>query len=117
MGGNIVVDPSLGLVGILDWEGACLGHRYSDISWICTPSWRFGNWDLPVGGFASMEPFLEEYEAVSGLHIDRQALDWWILYSQIRWAALCVMMGKRSTENRKLLEYSVIGRRTSEAEI
>ncbi|WP_201281499.1 phosphotransferase, partial [Staphylococcus aureus] len=47
--GNLMIGPE-GVVGVLDWELAHLGDPLEDLGWICTPSWRFGEIDRPVGG-------------------------------------------------------------------
>jgi aminoglycoside phosphotransferase (APT) family kinase protein len=55
-----------GVRGVLDWEIAHRGDPLEDLGWLCVNSWRFGNIDLPVGGFGVREDLFAGYEAASG---------------------------------------------------
>ncbi len=43
---------------LLDWELSHLGDPVEDLAWCCVRSWRFGNDDLPVGGFGTVDALL-----------------------------------------------------------
>jgi len=62
--GNLMIGPD-GLRGVLDWELAHRGDPLEDLGWICVNSWRFGNIDLPVGGFGTREELFAGYEAAA----------------------------------------------------
>ena len=52
--GNLMVAPD-GVNAVLDWELAHIGDPVRDLGWLCVNSWRFGQADLPVGGFGAVE--------------------------------------------------------------
>ncbi|BAI98775.1 tyrosine protein kinase:aminoglycoside phosphotransferase [Sphingobium sp. TA15] len=115
--GNLLVDPQ-GLRGILDWELAHLGDPHEDIAWISVNSWRFGNIDLPIGGFAEREDFYLAYEAAAGVAIDRQRVKFWEVLGSLRWGLMCAgMVGWIRSGEDASVERTMIARRASEAEI
>jgi aminoglycoside phosphotransferase (APT) family kinase protein len=63
--GNLMIGPD-GVRGVLDWEISHRGDPLEDLGWLCVNSWRFGNIDLPVGGFGVREDLFAGYEAASG---------------------------------------------------
>ena len=81
--GNIIVDD--GLAAVLDWELCQLSDPMQDLAWICTRTWRFGNDDLPVGGFGSFASLRSGYEAAGGT-VRPDALHWWMVARAIWWA-------------------------------
>ncbi len=60
--GNLIVDDGARLAAVLDWELAHAGDPMEDPAWLCLRTWRFGNDDLPVGGFGRMEVLRDGYE-------------------------------------------------------
>ena len=115
--GNLMVSPEAGVIGVLDWELAGIGDPVRDLGWICTNSWRFGRADLPVGGFGTVEDLLEGYSAVSGVAVDRDHLNFWIVFGSFWWSVCCLLMAHsyRSGENSSV-ERPAIGRRASEGQ-
>lgn len=115
--GNLMIDKS-GIAAILDWELAHIGDPAQDLAYICTPIWRFTRHDRPVGGFAEIEDFLDAYERASGTDVDRNKIQFWLIYSTLWWGVCCLgMTGTWRTGNDRSLERVVIGRRVSEVEI
>ncbi|MFZ5445309.1 MAG: phosphotransferase family protein [Myxococcota bacterium] len=114
--GNFMVTPD-GLSALLDWEFAHWGSPAEDLSWISVRDWRFNRLDKPIGGFAAREPFYAAYEAASGRTLDRDALLWWEIFGNLRWAVGSVFQGERylSGEERDL-ELIAIARRNVEME-
>lgn len=115
--GNLMIDTD-GLSGVLDWELAHLGDPAQDIGYLCTPSWRFGQYEKTVGGLGALPAFLEIYNRETGAHISERDVTYWMIYSALWWGTVCVSMAEfwRSGLDRSL-ERAVIGRRTSETEI
>ena len=89
--GNIMVVPE-GIVAVLDWELAYIGDPVRDLGWICTNSWRFGRYELPVGGFGTRDELLAGYEAECGRKIDPDHLRFWEVFGSFWWAIGCLKM-------------------------
>lgn len=116
--GNLLVTPEEGLTSILDWELAHLGDPMRDISFICTPSWRFGNYELEAGGFATREQWLTDYEQASGRAINRDIFHWWLVFNTLWWGVTCLRFGSAFKDGSlRTVERAVIGRRVTEVEI
>jgi len=114
--GNFMV-AAAGLQAILDWEFAHWGSPAEDLSWICVRDWRFGALDLPVGGFGHRPDFLAAYEDASGTTVDPEALHWWEVMGNARWAVGAVQQAHRYLSGAERdLEYLAIGRRVVEME-
>jgi aminoglycoside phosphotransferase (APT) family kinase protein len=114
--GNFMVTPE-GLAAVLDWEFARWGSPYEDLSWISVRDWRFNRLDLPVGGFAKRAPFYEAYERASGRRVDLDAVLWWEIVGNLRWALGSVHQGERYLSGEQTdLELIAIARRNVEME-
>ena len=114
--GNIIVGPE-GLRAVLDWEVVHLGDPMEDLSWICVPSWRFGEIDKPAGGFGSREDLWAGYESVSGKPVDVARARFWEVLGTMRWGLTCAMMAREFEAGERSVEKAAIGRRASETEI
>ena len=115
--GNLVVDES-GLVAVLDWELAFLGDPMADLGWLCVNSWRYGNIDLPVGGFGSREQLFDGYEAASGYRPDPERVRFWEILGTLRWGIMCQGMASSFVAGHDTSpERGAIGRRASETEM
>ena len=115
--GNLMIGPE-GIRAVLDWENAHLGDPAEDLGWLCIPSWRFGNLDLPVGGFGTREDMLAAYAAAGGTVPSPERLRFWEAYGTLYWGTVCA----RSVEEFRggsdpSLERAMIARRLSECEI
>jgi len=116
--GNLMVDPQSGVIGVLDWELACIGDPVRDLGWLCVNSWRFGRSELPVGGFGTIEELLAGYREVSGREVDSDHLRFWTVFGSFWWSVCCLRMADsyRRGENPSL-ERPAIGRRASEGQL
>lgn len=115
--GNFMVNQD-GLVAILDWEFSHWGSRYMDLSWLCMRDWRFGQLDLPVGGFGARAPFYQAYEAESGLALDPKLLFYWEIVGNLNWAIGSAYQGERYVYGGEdEFELVAIGRRAAEMEL
>ncbi|MEW6597253.1 MAG: phosphotransferase family protein [Pseudomonadota bacterium] len=115
--GNLMIGPE-GVVGVLDWELAHLGDPLEDLGWICTPSWRFGEIDRPVGGFGLREDLIAGHESVDGRSIDPARVKFWEVFGALQWGLMCAGMAAvfQSGDDPEV-ERGAIGRRASETEI
>lgn len=116
--GNIMVSPEDGLVALLDWELTHIGDPMEDLGWPCVPSWRFGQHDLPVGGFGARNDFYTAYRAAGGA-VDEQAARFWEILGTLKWGIMCAALMTRAFESGAdpSIERGSIGRRASETEI
>ncbi len=116
--GNLMIDPQIGLVAVLDWEVTHLGDPAEDLGWICMNSWRFGRPDRPVGGFGEYEDLLAGYEEGGGKPVSLSQVRYWQAVGTLKWAVTCLMMYKSWADGEtSSVERPVIGRRISETEI
>ncbi len=114
--GNYLVDDGR-LAAILDWEFAGWGDPAEDLGWFCTKSWRFGANRLAAGGLAPREPFVEAYEQASGRRLNADAMSFWEVMANIRWAVIALQQCERHLSGAEAsLELTLIGRRLPEIE-
>lgn len=116
--GNLMISPDAGVAAILDWELTHLGDPMEDLGWICVPSWRFGQHDLPVGGFGHRAAMYGAYRAAGG-DIDESAVRFWEILGTLKWGIMCSAMMVQAFESGldRSVERGSIGRRASETEI
>ena len=116
--GNIMVSPRDGLVALLDWELTHIGDPMEDLGWPCVPSWRFGQHDMPVGGFGARADMYDAYRAAGG-EIDDKATRFWEILGTLKWGIMCgvLMVSAFESGADPSIERGSIGRRASETEI
>lgn len=116
--GNLMISPTSGVVGVLDWEVAHIGDPMRDLGWICTNSWRFGRSELPVGGFGLREDLFAGYEAVSGRSINQAHVRFWEIFGSFWWAVGSLIMAEHYRHGPdRTVERPAIGRRSSECQV
>ncbi|MEP5567425.1 MAG: phosphotransferase family protein [Halioglobus sp.] len=115
--GNLMIDEG-GIRAVLDWELAQIGDPVRDLGWLCVNSWRFGQADLPVGGFGTVDDLLEGYQTISGIQVSHADLTFWQVFGSFWWSitTLCMASTWRTGETPSL-ERPVIGRRSSEGQM
>jgi aminoglycoside phosphotransferase (APT) family kinase protein len=86
--GNFLYDQS-GITGILDWEMAHAGDPIEDLGWVVMKSWRWARNTL-VGGLCEREDFVRMYEEASGTKVDRDALKFWEVFSNLKFAIIFI---------------------------
>jgi aminoglycoside phosphotransferase (APT) family kinase protein len=115
--GNLMVTPA-GINAVLDWELAHIGDPVRDLGWLCVNSWRFGQRQLPVGGFGEIEQLLAGYQSVSAIEVPLQEVRFWEVFGSFWWAMATLRMAHSwRTGETPSLERPVIGRRSSEAQM
>ncbi len=81
--GNFLASNS-GITAVLDWELVHLGDPMEDLAWLCLRTWRFGQDDLVVAGFGSLDELRSAYEKAGGQWRD-QAFHWWTVARTLWW--------------------------------
>jgi aminoglycoside phosphotransferase (APT) family kinase protein len=115
--GNLMVDPDVGIVAVLDWELAHTGEPAEDIGWLMVNSWRFGAGANQVGGFGALLDLLAAYEQAGGTAPATGRIRFWQALGSLKWAIMCLMMFEsRDSTGGPGLERAMIGRRVSECE-
>lgn len=111
--GNIMITPE-GVSAVLDWELAHIGDPMEDLGWVCMNSWRFGNTDLPAGGFGSREALFDGYRQAGG-EVDPEAVHFWEVLGSLKWGITCASMaGVFMSGQDASVERAMIARRASE---
>ncbi|MFQ3596405.1 MAG: phosphotransferase, partial [Sphingomonadaceae bacterium] len=111
--GNFLVSQE-GLAAVLDWEIAHRSVPEEDLGWLCVQAWRFGNWQLPVGGFGMREELVESYRAAGGT-VNVADLWTWEVFGNLRWGLSCLQLADDHVSGRvPSVERAAIGRRVSE---
>ena len=115
--GNLIVDGKKGLAAVIDWEFAHLGDPDEDLAWPLVRDWRFGNDGLRLGGIGDAEPFLEAYEQKSGRIVEREAIRYWEIMGNMKWAVTCLVQAERHLSGEDpSVELASLGRRSAEME-
>jgi aminoglycoside phosphotransferase (APT) family kinase protein len=111
--GNLLVAPD-GLAAVIDWELTHLSVPAEDLGWLCVQAWRFGQWQLPVGGFGTRAALLDAYTRAGG-RVDADELHVWEVYGNLKWGMSCLQLADDHVSGRvPSVERAAIGRRVSE---
>jgi aminoglycoside phosphotransferase (APT) family kinase protein len=86
--GNVLYTPQGEIVGVLDWEMAHLGDPIEDLAWSFNESWQWAGKDGRPGGVCTVEEAIAGYERHTARPVDRQALNWWRLFSDVKCQAI-----------------------------
>ncbi len=114
--GNVMFDED-GLTAVLDWELSHFGDPAEDLGWLCVRTWRFGSDDKPAGGLCSREELCRLYAEQGGSEVAPEALRFWELFGNWKWAIICRVQAARARAGRHPdVELATIGRRVAETE-
>lgn len=114
--GNVMFDET-GLTAVLDWELCHIGDPIEDLGWLCVRAWRFGNDDKPAGGLCSRQQLCRHYADQGGIEVAPEALRFWELFGNWKWAIICRVQAARAGAGRHPdVELAAIGRRVAETE-
>jgi aminoglycoside phosphotransferase (APT) family kinase protein len=113
--GNILISPN-GVEAALDWENVHIGDALEDVGLICTKSWRFGVHEKTVGGFGTLDDFLDGYRLAGGGNLDIEDIQAWTIFGSLKWGVTCMEMYRRFLIDGSV-ERAAIGRRVSECEL
>jgi aminoglycoside phosphotransferase (APT) family kinase protein len=113
--GNFLVGPE-GLRAVLDWELCHWGDPLEDLGWLMVRAWRFGS-TQSVGGFSEKEEFLDRYSEVARVSVDPEAVRWWEVFGNFRWAVLTIKQSYLHLSGvERSVELASLGRLTAETE-
>jgi aminoglycoside phosphotransferase (APT) family kinase protein len=68
-------------VAVVDWEYAHLGDPVEDVGWACMKQYRIGDKE---SGMFPRDEFVKRYEAFAGFTVDRDALHFWEVFSNVK---------------------------------
>lgn len=91
--GNFLFDEDTGEIrAVVDWELCWLGDRHADLAYAMLPAWGSPgeNGEFLNAGLLPTDRFIEEYERLSGLAVDRQRLDYYMVYN-LYWAVISLI--------------------------
>ncbi len=113
--GNLILGPE-GIRAVLDWECCHIGNPLEDLGWLCTRSWRFGQFDKPVGGFGKREDLFAGYLSKNQLP-DPDEVRYWEIFGLLRWASINLMQAYGHVElGRSSVVFAACGRNCAEIE-
>ncbi len=75
--GNFLFTDDGKISAILDWEMCHIGDPLEDVAWGLDLFW-------PITRHYPMDAGLARWEAASGIVVDRDALDWWRLFTAVK---------------------------------
>lgn len=75
------------IVAVLDWEFAHLGDPVEDLGWACMKQYRIGDNE---SGMFPREEFIKRYEEYAGFTVDRDALHFWEVFSNVKVIAIFI---------------------------
>jgi aminoglycoside phosphotransferase (APT) family kinase protein len=91
--GNFLFDEDTGEIqAVVDWELCSLGDRHSDLAYALLPAWGSPgeNGEFLSAGLMEADRFIEEYQRISGLEVDRRRLDYYMVYN-LYWAVISLI--------------------------
>ena len=114
--GNLVVGAE-GLTHVLDWEFAHRGDPAEDVAWPFVRAWRHGVDHLRLGGIGEVDRYLERYNALTGRDISPEALDYWEIVGNMKWAVGALTQARRHLSGQqRSVELALLGRLAAEME-
>jgi len=115
--GNVTIAGAR-LTGILDWELTRWGDPYESLAWFCMRFFRFARPDLVAGGLGSRAALLRGWQKVSGRVADPEAIRYWDIMANTRWAVISLQqVGREVFGGENSLELALVGLATGEMEL
>lgn len=115
--GNMIINDQ-GLLGVIDWEFSHVGDPAEDLAWPGLRDWRFGQDALGFGGVGQRADFYAAYQAAGGGPVDLEAVGYWEILGNLRWAIGCLSQARRHLSGDDLsIELASLGRRAAEMEL
>lgn len=96
--GNFLFVPDGSISAVLDWEMCHIGDPLEDVAWALDPMWSMDR-------YFPLDEGLAHWEDASGMTADREALDWWRLFTAVKTSALWTTSEKsfEEGENREIV--------------
>ncbi len=83
------------VAAVLDWEMANIGDPMEDLGWFCM---KYYSVDGLLNGLVEKEAFFAAYEAASGISVNREAVHFWQVLSNVKMAAITLTGVRRFCE-------------------
>lgn len=97
--GNILYHRDGTIRAVVDWEMAHLGDPIEDLAWGFMKDWEWAR-DGRKGGIIAEADAIAIYEAASGTTVDRDALRWWSVFSNVKAQGIWLTGAKSFQEGR-----------------
>jgi aminoglycoside phosphotransferase (APT) family kinase protein len=97
--GNVMIGPDGGLLAVLDWELATLGHPLADVAWLLTSWWATDGEPPPVTQATTRVPGAGSRDDLLSRYVQRSGRDVSLLpiYEAFaRWRSACITAGVRA---------------------
>ncbi|KAA9160564.1 phosphotransferase family protein [Amycolatopsis acidicola] len=91
--GNFLFDERSGEIkAVIDWELCYLGDRHSDLAYAMLPAWGSPgeSGEFLNSGLVETEQFISQYERLSGLEVDRERLNYYMVYA-LYWSVISLV--------------------------
>jgi aminoglycoside phosphotransferase (APT) family kinase protein len=115
--GNFLFNESGEIRAFLDWEMTHLGDPLEDVGWACMRPWRWGG-DERIGGLMARDDFYRMYAEATGLEVDEQAVHFWELLGNVKFAAINVTGARSFCDGRtRSMLIALVGRNMNRIEL
>lgn len=91
--GNFLFDEHSGEIkSVIDWELCYLGDRHSDLAYAMLPAWGSAgeSGEFLNSGLVETEQFIADYERISGLTVNRDRLNYYMVYA-LYWSVISLI--------------------------
>jgi len=115
--GNFLFNESGEIKAFLDWEMTHLGDPLEDVGWACMRPWRWAG-DERIGGLMARDEFYRMYEDATGLKVDQQAVRFWELLGNVKFAAINITGARSFCDGRtRSIMLALVGRNMKRMEL
>ncbi len=115
--GNFLFNESGEIKAFLDWEMTHLGDPLEDVGWACMRPWRWAG-DERIGGLMARGEFYRMYEDATGLKVDQQAVHFWELLGNVKFAAINITGARSFCDGRtRSIMLALVGRNMKRMEL
>ncbi len=115
--GNFLFNESGDIKAFLDWEMTHLGDPLEDVGWACMRPWRWAG-DERIGGLMARDDFYRMYEEATGLKVDPQAVHFWELLGNVKFAAINITGARSFCDGRtRSIMIALVGRNMKRIEL
>ncbi|TET96079.1 MAG: phosphotransferase family protein [Dehalococcoidia bacterium] len=115
--GNFLFNESGEIKAFLDWEMTHLGDPLEDVGWACMRPWRWAG-DERIGGLMGRDEFYRMYEEATGLKVDPQAVHFWELLGNVKFAAINITGARSFCDGRtRSIMIALVGRNMKRMEL
>jgi aminoglycoside phosphotransferase (APT) family kinase protein len=115
--GNFLFNEGGEIKAFLDWEMTHLGDPLEDVGWACMRPWRWAG-DERIGGLMARDEFYRMYEEATGLKMDQEAVHFWELLGNVKFAAIFITGARSFCDGRtRSIMMALLGRNMNRLEL